>query len=222
MTKRAKVESGRSGPEITAISGLTGDDARIAYWVDDAWMEIQRRPHGWKFMRKNLDGLTVAGTRIYTAADLDAGAADFGSWLPPATEHYKVKAGYVGGDKWDLRFVPWEKFRDAFELTTHEQGAPQYWSISPDDEFCVGPTPNDVYEIKAVYYRVPTHLVADSDTPDMPEAFHMIIVWRALMELAGFDAAPEVYSRASANFENLDTDLRHSQGPKISMGTVTL
>ena len=42
-------------------------------------------------------------------------------------------------------------------------------------------------------------MAADADTPDMPSEFHLLLVWRALQEVAKFDAAPEVLARAEKN-----------------------
>lgn len=46
----------------------------------------------------------------------------------------------------------------------------------------------------------------------------MILVWRALMELASFDAAPEVYARAQMNFANMDREMRRRYGPIANHG----
>ena len=218
LTQRLKLESGRTGPAITSLVGLPENYARLANWLADRWVELQRRPHGWSFMRRELEGAIVANTRGYTALALDSAASDFGRWLPPATEHYEVRCQNAPGRGWPLRWLPWEKFRVSFELSEHEPGEPAYWSIAPDDKLYVGPTPLANRTIHASYYRAPTAFIDGTSEPDMAAEFHMILVWGALMDVASFDAAPEVYTRAATNFDNIDTDMRARYAPQITVG----
>nr|HPL79494.1 hypothetical protein [Burkholderiaceae bacterium] len=55
------------------------------------------------------------------------------------------------------------------------------------------------YKLRIEYWKEPSELAADADTPDMPDRFHMLLVWAALQEVAKFDAAPEVLARAEKN-----------------------
>lgn len=216
LVRRLKRESARSGPVILTTTSLSADDQRLSDWVDDAYLEIQRREHGWTFMRRELVGVTVMGQRGYTADELNVEVTDFGRWLPPATEGYRLSVEQSTGQAWFPRWVPWEKFRADFELRETQTGPPAYWSISPDDKLYIGPTPAVEYTVRAIYYRAPVAFVADEDTPAWAPEYHMILVWRALMELANFDSAPEVYARGAMNFENLETDMMRRYGPKIS------
>jgi hypothetical protein len=43
-------------------------------------------------------------------------------------------------------------------------------------------------------------MTVDTDTPMIPTRFHNLIVWRALAEYGGFDAASEVFTRADRNY----------------------
>lgn len=217
MCARVKVESGRSGAPITSLTTLAGDDARILNWTRDAWDELQRRPHRWAWMRRELSGPCVIGQRAYLAEEIDLEATDFDEWFPPAEPDYEVTA-----DGMPLRWLPWEKFRAAFELRAHEPGPVQYYSFAPDKRLYLGPTPADARLIRASYYKRATELVEAEDEPDMPSKFHIILVWRALMELASFDAAPEVYSRALVNFNNVDHELVSDQGPKVTIARARL
>lgn len=218
LTQRLKLESGRTGPNITTLVGLPENYQRLASWIADRWIELQRRPHGWSFMREELTGAIVSGTRGYLATGLDAAASSFGRWLPPATEGYEVRCETAPGQGWALRWMPWERFRASFELSEHQPGEPVYYSIAPDDRLYVGPTPLANRTIRASYYRAPEAFADGGSEPTMGSEFHMILVWAALMDVASFDAAPEVYTRAVTNFENIDTDLRARYAPQISVG----
>lgn len=218
LARRLKVESARSGAVISDVTTATGDDARLVNWIADQWLELQRRPHGWSWMRRELDGATIIGQRLYAAAELDADVSSFSRWMPGATNDYEVTSGDASG-KWPLRWLPWEKFRSAFELRESAAAAPRYWSISPEEKLAIGPTPDGIYSINASYYRGPLELTENESLPTgLPAEYHLILVWGALMQVANFDAAPEVYTRAFTNFENMDTELRHRFGPRIDVG----
>lgn len=291
LVNRLKVESGRSGGVLGTVAGATGDDARLAYWIADAWLELQRRPHGWTWMRAEISGPTVAGKSAYTAADLDlwtiaftagsseyvpgetltqggsnaivkrvnltsgawtgtaagtmiitpgtgvftAGAAagggactlsgpattpgTFDRWLPPTIEGYHVMATDANGDEWQLNQMAWDRFRAALVFNdTYVWHPIRYWAIGPDETLNIGPTPQSVFTLQASYYKAPVPFSDDTDTPTFDSQYHMIIVWRALMELASFDAAPEVYARAQMNFANLDREMRRRYGPIANHG----
>lgn len=223
--KRLKREAGRSaGGIITSLTDLSEDDQMLAEAVAEAWLELQRRPHGWSWMRRELAGVTVADQASYTAAELDATAGDFGRWLPPATEGYNVLVRRLTEPTgpWALRFMPWEKFRVSFVLSAAAPGQATFYSISPDDRLWLGPTSTEALSLFAAYYTAPQQLLAETDEPNIPAEYHMINVWRALMEVASFDAAPEVFTRAASNFANIDTDLRARYGPQMGFAPVTL
>ena len=291
LTNRLKVESGRSGGVLGTVLGATGDDARLANWVADAWLELQRRSHGWTWMRAEISGRTVAGQSAYTAADLDlwtiaftagsteyvagdtltqgasnaiikrvdlasgawtgaaagnfiitpgtgvfaAGAAvgdgactlsgpattpgTFDRWLPPTIEGYHVMATDANDDEWELKQMAWDRFRAAIDFNDSYSWRPiRYWAIGPDETLNIGPTPQAVFTLAASYYTKPVPFALDTDAPTFDEQYHMILVWRALMELASFDAAPEVYARAQMNFANLDREMRRRYGPIANHG----
>lgn len=219
LVQRLKRESARSGAAITTLTDLPVNDQRLADWVNDAWLELQRYDGGWSWMRKSVAGPTIIGQRGYTAAELDAGASDFSRWLPAATEHYEVTAESVAGSPWPIRYLDWNTFRSRFEVREHVAGAPQFWSIAPDRKVYVGPTPDAVYTLRLEYFKGATSLADATASPEIDTEFHLILVWRALMELASFDAAPEVYSRANTNFTNMEQGLLTRHGPRISFAT---
>lgn len=294
LVNRLKVEAGRSGGAVGDVVSATGDDARLVNWINDAWLELQRRPHGWTWMRAELSGFSVVGTNDYGAEDFDfwrvsftagsaeyeagdtltqgivtatikrvvltsgawldgdaagefiitpvagvfeAGAATgdgactlagpatspgtFDRWVPPTIEGYAVLVENEAGEKWRLRQMAWDRFRGASgqEFEYERWWRPLvYWAISPDERLYIAPTPEEVFTLRASYYIKPTSFALNSDEPTFDGQYHLILVWRALMELASFDAAPEVYARAQMNFANLDREMRRRYGPIANHG----
>lgn len=217
LVNRAKREAQRSGGALASVSIASGDDLLLCDQVAEEWLALQRRPHGWKWMRREMtNGAIVAGQRDYTAVQLVPGITDFGRWYPAAVEGYFPQLVLASGATVFLKWMPWELFRARIELQTHQPTTPTFWSVDDTGKFYVGPTPNENGTLKASYYAAATELLEDDDLPaGLPVEFHMILVWGALIQLASIDAASEVYTRALMNFENIDTDLRFQQAPTI-------
>jgi hypothetical protein len=113
--------------------------------------------------------------------------------------------------------LTYDAFRKQFLIGTPASGSVQYWTISPSDQFLVGPAPDSAHFLRADYIKDYTDMVADGDVPALPTRFHMLVVWRALMEYGGFDAAGEVYQRAEKNYTLTWTSLVQSQLETPSM-----
>ena len=64
-----------------------------------------------------------------------------------------------------------------------------------------GPIPDQIYFINGEYFKKLTEFSADTDTPRIPERFHMLIVYKIMMYYGGFESAPEVFSRGSMSLE---------------------
>lgn len=219
LIQRLKRESGRSGGSPAGVAVLAGDDINLGNWIADAWREVQRKRMDWAWMRKTVTAMLVNGTTGYSLADLDVDATPLARWQGQ-TEYYapSVRNTAAGGQPWPLRWMPYEKFQAIYLLGTSTPGAPQAWSEGPDKKILIGPAPNtDDYELTADYWAAPTELALDDDTPDMPEQFHMLLVWRALLEVAGFDAAPEVEVRARRNLRMAWADLIDDQAPRVQL-----
>ena len=215
LVNRTKVESARSGGQIGGVAVARGDDKRIVNWVASAWVELQNECD-WRWMRKSVEKDILADKQRYPLSDFSI--TDFRRWVEETDDYYPVvyqltSPTTIGG----LRFYSFERFRRDFIVSPTAPGAPQVWSVDFNDDLLIGPTPEAAWKIKIDYWSDVTRLGNDADTPSMPARFHEVLVWRALMELASFDAAPEVYSRAKSNYDRMHGDLRHEQGPKMGL-----
>jgi hypothetical protein len=201
LAQRLHRESLRSGTGPVSIVSATGEQQRLFDAINDAWLETQMLPRRWKWMRRTMDAaLDTVNTEYDAATDLLL--TDFGWWRPKAKD-YTVRAYDPTNATavWGLLWVDYDDYVRMFLDSPPAAAAPQAWSISPTDGMCVGPLPNIVYNLKADYQSEPVELVDDADEPDMPARHHRVLVWRALMEVAKIDAAPELLARAAANYE---------------------
>lgn len=215
LVNRVKTESARSGGQIGGVGVASGDDKRIVNWVASAWVELQNECD-WRWMRKSVDKDLAAGKQAYSASDFSI--VDFRRWVEETPTYYpvvyQVAAPAAVGE---VHFQDYELFRRGFIVSPTAPGSPQVWSVGFNDDLLIGPTPDVAWKIKIDYWSDVTRMALDADEPSMPARFHEILVWRALMELSSFDAAPEVYSRAKGNYDRMHGDLRHEQGPKMTL-----
>ena len=197
IVQRVHSESGRSTAAPTSVVGANDRHVRLFNWVADAWRDLQGE-RDWRWMRNTLDAALTANQQTYSGADL--GATRFGRWRKE--DHDYSPYVYVDGAPnaiWPMAFWQLDQMRARFIYRTWGASTPIAWSYNEANELLIGPQPALPYKLRIEYWKEPSELAADADTPDMPDRFHMLLVWAALQEVAKFDAAPEVLARAEKN-----------------------
>lgn len=217
LINRTREECGVSGPALTTAQNLTGEAARIKNWVNAAWVDIQTSKEDWLFMRETVQFNTTAGKQFYTAAE--AGIDSFGNW-----KRDSFRASTVGSDYRDeqlLNYMDWQTFRNLYKYSNmrHTQQRPVVVTVDPQKKLGFGAIPNRDYVIVGEYYKAPTELVANTDVPDIPERFHPMIIYRAMVFYAGYEAAPEVLARGQLEFNRLMNRLEIDQLPTMTNGS---
>lgn len=210
LAQAVKRESGMSGTVASVITTIS-EDARIVQWVDWATRDIVLAREDWRFRR----GTATAAAATAQASDpaVDFSLTDFVSWKK-ANQSYAPSAYRVSDGESTERRLQWmtyDQFRMTFMVGSQSPGAATYWSISPEEDFLLGPAPDSAHFIRADYIKGYQGYVDDTSTPQIPERFHMLIVWRALMEYAGYDAASETYQRAEGNYRSMWTNMVQTQ-----------
>lgn len=211
LAKQVKRESGLGmESSIVSYATATGDDRRMFMWVNWAARDITLAREDWRW-RRGMATLASATSQVNTASAF--GLTDFASWKAANTTYkpsaYRLSDG--AGMEQSLSFVDYDTFRQRYMVGVQTPSAAQQWSISPSEEFLLGPTPDTAHFVRADYVKDYVDMSADADIPSMPARFHMLIVWRALMEYGGFDAASEVYQRAERNYTQTWPQLTQSQ-----------
>lgn len=209
-------ECGVTGPALTTAQNLTGEAARIKNWVNAAWVDIQTAKEDWNFMRETLQFNTTAGKQFYTPEE--AGIASFGNW-----KRDSFRASSSGADYRDeqlLNYMEWQTFRNLYQYSNmrHTQQRPVVVTIDPAKKLGFGAIPNNNYVIVGEYFKAPARFVENTDTPNIPERFHAMIVYRAMIYYAGYEAAPEVLARGQAEFNRLMNRLEIDQLPTMTSG----
>lgn len=210
-----KVESGRSGGPIASVVDATGSDARLVSWARNAWTRLQN-DRTWKWMRQVGTGTIVDGQASYTPATFSA--AGLRGWVvnDDAYQPSIVPAAQTQPVAF-LRQISFQMARQLFLRTPHMPAAPQYWAEADDRSLVICPTPLGDWDLTIDYWAGNTSLTNDTDEPNMPSEFHMILVWMALMDVGSYDNAPDVYARAREHYLEMWGPLKDSQDIPMSL-----
>ena len=216
LVNQTRTECGVTGPALVTVQNQTCESSRMVAWVQQAWIDIQTSKDDWLFLREPFTFNTVAQQWEYTAAQ--AGLTDFGNWKRDSFRCSSVGQNY--GDEQLMNFMEWTTYRNLYRYANMRQtyARPVVVSITPDKSLAFGSIPDQAYVIDGEYYTQPVNLTLDTDTPGVPDRFHMIIVYRAMMYYAGYEAAPEVMARGEFEYRRLYSRLEIDQLPSITSG----
>lgn len=227
LVNRAITECGDSGGPIATTAGQLGSIQRIINWIGDSWSDIQTEHDDWDWMRSsNILGAgasfvpasgqytTPLGTGVgQVGIDVDS----FGKW---DNRSFRSNTTTVGtNDEIYLDDIDFDVWRDSYMYGAMRQvrTRPVAVAFGPDQSVNLGPPPNGLYTITGDYFVAPTVMVADTDTPTgLPTRFNMLIVYKAMMKYAGYESAPEVYSRGSMEYNLMFAQLEAVRLPRMS------
>lgn len=209
----------------STVVSQTGESLRLVTWYQKAYTEIQNRHGGlWRWLRRDFTFDTTASDDTYEygdVTDVDAGAviSRFNRWRindyedPPKA--YLTSSG-VGGEYW-LNYVEWEDFKRIYKIGTAITGQPAHITVDPRNQIVLGPTPDAIYTITGEFYRSKQSLTANADTPEMPEQFHDLIVYRALEKYARYEEQELLLRMAQREGMRLMRQLESDQFPRFKM-----
>lgn len=218
LVRRVKLESGRLTAGPASIASAQGRDLMIANWVQAAWKQIQEMPRNWAWKRKTASARPLQiGVGAYAPADLSI--TDFGEWRADERSAYRPRVFPPGqpGAYTLLSWMAYDLFQATFLRDDQRPGIPQYWSVAPGGGLLLGPVPDRDLVLTADYFSGTQELTADTDVPAMPSRHHMVIAWRALQQVAMFDAAPELVQRAAMNYATELDDLVDKQAEPMKV-----
>lgn len=221
LAQRTRQECRVPGSGPLAVTGQTADYTRILTWCDAAWQEIQRSNRFWRWMRQSASCATVNAQPTYSATDFGI-AATFGRWaLDYASgdtfRNYDTAAGITSEvPMWPMDYDDW---RDTYlfgaSRTTYAR--PAVIALAPNNSLACGPIPAAGYTLIGDYYTKPTSLTAADDEPEMPEQFHLMIVYKAMQFYGMSEAAPEVYDAGVLWYKQMYVELTADQAPRYRL-----
>jgi hypothetical protein len=220
LVNQLRVECGVSGPPLTTVAGqLAGsENARMVTWIQTAWNDIQTSKEDWLFLREPFQFNTVSLQQIYTPVQAGLTTATFGNWKRDSFRCSSVGSNYT--DEQLLNYMEWTTFRNLYIYANmrNTYTRPVVVTVDPHKNLGFGAIPDIPYVIVGEYYTQPVELTVDGDEPAIPSRFHMIIVYRAMMYYAGYEAAPEVMSRGEFEYKRLSSRFDIDQIPTVVSG----
>jgi hypothetical protein len=219
LCNRLILEAGMStGTSVlTTTANQTGELARVVNWVQAAWMDIQAMHQDWQWMRKSTSFVTVSGQALYEPV-ADIGITDLGQWTLDTARNYPTTVGNAG--EIFMSYIDYEMYRDSYlyGALRYATSRPTVFTITPDKSIGLGIIPTSDYTVTLDYFSRPTEMADDTAEPELPDQFHLAIVWRALMFYGSFEAATESFQRGRNEFTVMIDRLEIDRLPKIQMG----
>ena len=201
-----------------SVAGQSGRLAKVVAWTARAWEMIQLANPNWSFLREEWAGALVPGESAYDSEDLGIAErfgefiGDSGSYRP--TTLYDPETGV--GDEGPLEQIGWEAWRSRYGRGAQSPSRPAYYAIAPDRGLRFGPAPDRAWSVRGEYRKAPQRLAADGDLPDLPERYHQIIAWKAILLMSEHDEAVQGVALAEREYLPLLNQLQRDHLPVIS------
>ena len=192
LCQRLRQEVGAAGNGPAAVTSQSGEYARLVTWIRTAWQEIQNERR-WAF--------------DWVRGEVDLNTLDTTYPLPNDFDVWEADSLKFGTDK--IEVVSWSELEPASTLSRVV--------IAPDGVLHLNSPPKADDILHFEYWRTPQDLVTASDVPRLPVRFHMVIVYRAMLQYALYENASEVAQQASLNEARLMNRMMESQLPAIDL-----
>jgi hypothetical protein len=207
--------AGIQGTGPTSVVDAQGIEAVIVQFVKDANIDIQNLRDDFEFMEASSSFTTVVGQDTYTRTALFTPAS-------PDVNKFKIGSFVVTdltGKKHYLLHYEFLEEMERLYLNDITQGIPRYVGITADRSLYIKQTPDNNYVITYKYYRNPQILSANADIPWIPEAYHMLLVYKALEKVAVYLSQPEIYRGYATEAARAQAQLMRLSVPKKRIQT---
>lgn len=207
-------------PALSATASQTGREKQLTEWVKEAYETIQRSQPSWRWLHADFSGSLLSGTRNYAASALGI-SERFSHWVlwdegdNSLTTIYKDSEGQ--NYESHITYVDYGTFRRVYGTGTHASatGKPTVFSVNYSDEMVFYPTPDAGYTVRGVYYKSPQLLSGDATEPEMPEGYHRLIKYGALVLLGTFDEVTVQSPAWRMAYATILSELQYNQLPRM-------
>jgi len=196
-----------TGPSSVTATTLSEEENAVVRYVANADLDIQSRWFNWDFLWTEATISAISGTSTLTSSNTGFPTA-LGNWKLDSAVWNKSADTYQV-----LEYMEWDKYRYEYKYGSVASDTPEVFTVKPDNNIDLYPTPDATTAISFEYFATPTSLAADSDVSAIPPRFHKIIIARAKIYYAENEDAPEILSGALTEFEDLLDKLEADQLP---------
>lgn len=188
-------ECGISGADNkpSSVINQSGEMRLVVSWIARADTTIQKLWSDWKFMRNTADITVAASTQFITSTAINF-PTDLSHWNRDKT--FWANANTIKAR--EIAFVKWNEYRNNFGngVIKTTPTTPSVITIRDDESLAVFNPCDKAWSLQAEYFRKPVRMSADNDVSPIPEQFHEIILYQAMMYYADFESATEVKQSA--------------------------
>lgn len=211
--------------ELREVCGISGSESTTANasgeWlvlvnaINRAWESIQRDREDWLWMRKPVQFNTIANQGEYVIDAAPLSLTDFARWDKSTFRIYQTSVN----DELPMNYMQYPYFRDywLYGALRGLRYRPNDFTVSPSKSIILGPVPDSGYTITADYYKTPSTLSADGNSPDMPARFHRLIIFEAMKFIGMRESAQEIFEYGRSEATRLRFELERDQLPEISI-----
>ena len=153
---------------VNRRTGIAVDTAALNDWINFALTEIALEDR-WPWLEAQTTFTTVAGTNVYT--------------LTPTTVRTVISVVDANGNAYDPA-----SDRDLLIFSTGDDLVSQFsedgkWFSAKAQQLRIAPTPSSAFVVTVSYISNEPRLLADIDSPLLPEVYHEAIIERAALEV---------------------------------------
>ena len=196
-----------TGPSSVTSTSLSEEENAVVRYIANADQDIQSRWFDWDFLWSEASITAISGTSTLTSSNTGFPTA-LGNWKLDSIVWDKSSESYQ-----ILEYMEWNPYREMYKYGSIDSDVPEIYSLKPNNDLDLYPTPDSATVVSAEYWATPTVLAADDDISAIPPRFHKIIIARAKMYYAENEDAPEIMAGAVAEFEDLLDKLEADQLP---------
>lgn len=221
LAQKLVEKCGMSGTGPTTCQNQQGELKRAVNWINEAWLNIQESREDWDWMRSSVSFSTIPQQATYT--QYEAGISDLAKWLMNSSIcSFRCYVTSVGvRSEIFLNFIDYITWRDTYQFGNLRlsYSRPLMITVTPDMSIGLGQIPDSAdYTIVGEYFRQPTTLTLDSDVPNMPARFHMMIVYLAMKYYGEYEQDEYVRQMAEQQYEKMYQRLSLAQLPEMVAG----
>ena len=184
LVKQFVLDVGIEGSVQSDIGKLVGMHEKVAYWIAEADLELQRRYMDWGFLYKTFKTKTIANISRYQTPDVVRDLVRsklFTVTLPDQTVVWLN----------EIPFSLIDELPPGIDI-------PHSYAIGPDKALYLYPTPDKPeYLFEGAYYRAPKRLQASGDRSPIPEHFDRLILTQAKLMWAEHEEAVVPLNKSS-------------------------
>lgn len=213
LVRSVRLLSGMQGTGPASTVEAVGVEEIIVRFTRDAYIDIQNLREEWDFLVGKGSFNTVIAQTDYSLLDIfSTSTHDFKKYN---TDSFIITDD--NGKKAYLQHID-RKAMEVLSMNNTQTKIPTKFAIEEmDSSVILEPIPNMIYNIAFRYWKNPEVLLTDTQVPQLPPAFHQLIVYKSLEKLAVYLSAPELYREYATEAAMMQGQLMRMYLPKKTL-----